>query len=741
MSLLLDHLWQSTAVLAVIGLLTMLFRSNGARVRHALWTGASTKFLLPFAGLLALGRYASRLLPSRPAAPPVLETLHNAVQPFSRETSFGSPAAVPSQSHLLIAVVALIWAVGVVAVCGIWLVRWRKLRSILRAARASDIAAPTTVMLSSTLLEPGLIGIVRPVLVLPEGIATVLSAAELQSVLAHEACHLRRRDNLTAALHMVVEALFWFWPPVWWLGARLIAERERACDEAVVAAGSDPQVYAESILKVCKLSISSPLACAAGVSGADLKQRVEEIMRNTVIARLNIPKKALLAFCAAAAVALPLALGLLKFPVAVAQTSTPHPGTEAALRRQIEGWENRQPVTADMDPGLIRATEEQRAAIQKHFDDFGALESITFFGNDSGNDVFRVEFEHASTVWTIGPLEHGKVSTIFFAPAVKRDDNAPSPGLADALRRELEGSLAGKPAYEIMSPDLQEATREQWSIISADAKELGAVRTIAFQNINAEGWDVYHVTFANGTATIKAEPLKDGKLEGLLHTDIQMTSQAQHPGTEASLRRYIESLERGQPNYEEMSPAMADVVRRQLPGILATIKPWGALKSISFKGGSPDGADVYDVTFEHGTAEWSIAPLDADGKVVRRGFRPTSSVNEANILPVHSEIVPGQSQHPGTEASLRRYLESLERGQPNYEEMPQPLADVVRRQLPEILAMIHRWGSLQSIVFKGVSPNGMDVYDVTFEHGTAEWQIAPLDADGKVVRRLFHQTS
>jgi preprotein translocase subunit SecD len=121
---------------------------------------------------------------------------------------------------------------------------------------------------------------------------------------------------------MLVEALFWFWPPVWWLGTRLIAERERACDEAVLAAGSDPQVYAESILKVCKFYVHSPLACASGVSGADLKQRMEDIMKNTVIARLNRPKKALLAASAAAMLALPLAAGVFTAPPALAQQST-----------------------------------------------------------------------------------------------------------------------------------------------------------------------------------------------------------------------------------------------------------------------------------------------------------------------------------------------------------------------------------------------------------------------------------
>lgn len=83
-----------------------------------------------------------------------------------------------------------------------------------------------------------------------------LTDAQLESVIAHELCHVRRHDNLAAALHMLVEAVFWFHPLVWWIGARLVDERERACDEEVVRLGSDPQIYAESILKVCEFTWS-----------------------------------------------------------------------------------------------------------------------------------------------------------------------------------------------------------------------------------------------------------------------------------------------------------------------------------------------------------------------------------------------------------------------------------------------------------------------------------------------------
>ena len=162
-------------------------------------------------------------------------------------------------------------------------------------------------------------GIVQPVIMLPQGIEQQLSPAELKAVLAHELCHWRRHDNLLAAVHMLVEALFWFFPLVWWLDARLNAERERACDESVLADGNDPQMYAEGILKVCRVYLQSPLTCVAGVSGAGLKNRIDTIMENKLILQLNAVRKFALSASAAAALGLPVMLGLAALPVAQMQ--------------------------------------------------------------------------------------------------------------------------------------------------------------------------------------------------------------------------------------------------------------------------------------------------------------------------------------------------------------------------------------------------------------------------------------
>jgi hypothetical protein len=94
-----------------------------------------------------------------------------------------------------------------------------------------------------------------------------------------------------------------------------------------------------------------------------------------------------------------------------------------------------------------------------------------------------------------------------------------------------------------------------------------------------------------------------------------------HPDREASVKRYVEPLEKGAPNYDEMAPAEAAEVRQELPQLLQLIAQMGALASVTYEHGTEDGADVYLVAFEHGQAEWTIGPLTPAGKVQNRLFR------------------------------------------------------------------------------------------------------------------------
>jgi uncharacterized protein (TIGR03435 family) len=153
------------------------------------------------------------------------------------------------------------------------------------------------------------------VLLLPAGLDTHLTPAQLDAVVAHELCHVRRRDNLTAAVHMVVEAVFWFHPLVWWIGARLVDERERACDEHVVRTLREPKVYAEGILEICKRYVESPVACVSGVTGSNLQRRIADIVQEHVGSQLTGARRVMIVVAAIAAIVLPFFAGMAMAPL------------------------------------------------------------------------------------------------------------------------------------------------------------------------------------------------------------------------------------------------------------------------------------------------------------------------------------------------------------------------------------------------------------------------------------------
>jgi hypothetical protein len=99
---------------------------------------------------------------------------------------------------------------------------------------------------------------------------------------------------------------------VWLIGARLVEEREHACDESVLARGKNPLEYAQAILKVCRLYFRSPLTCASGVSGANLDTRITAIMANRDIHDLDPGKMLLLASLGVLVIVTPLMTGGLK---------------------------------------------------------------------------------------------------------------------------------------------------------------------------------------------------------------------------------------------------------------------------------------------------------------------------------------------------------------------------------------------------------------------------------------------
>jgi bla regulator protein BlaR1 len=347
-----NHIWQSTIVGLAATVLALMLRNNGASVRYWIWFAAAMKFLVPFAALTAV----ANALPL-PQAPSVAIGALDAATVIFRSSTIPALRGTPSTF------VIIVWLLGTLVVLTRWAWQWQRLAAdarqsppmvdgvvhdtLRRIEREEGITSPTALVVSSYSVEPGVLGIRTPVLIWPRHLTAGLSDTHIEAILAHEVCHIVRRDNLLASAQMIVSAVFWFHPLVWWIGARLVDERERACDEHVLAPGRRAATYAESILETCRLCIASPVVNVAGVTGGGLKQRIVRIMKNEPSHPLDSRRKGALLIAALVLLLLPTAAGVsaclprrnsearLTLPKLIRETKPQY--TPRAMQEKVQG--------------------------------------------------------------------------------------------------------------------------------------------------------------------------------------------------------------------------------------------------------------------------------------------------------------------------------------------------------------------------------------------------------------------
>jgi bla regulator protein BlaR1 len=335
LSFLANHLWQSTALAAVAALLTLTMKDNRAETRFWVFLAASLKFTVPLSLVASISSYVHW-----PASVPtqIQSGILVAVEPFTPSPTSASlmppilhSPAPPAQSLASWpAVFIMVWLCGILVVMSLSYESSRRVRALAhrakrllvgpeveimeRLSRDQGLSRPVPIFESADIAEPGLFRIVEPILLLPANIGRHLDRMQLETIIAHELSHARRRDNLWAAAHRVVEALFWFHPMVWWLGKLLVDEREHACDEEVLQQGFEREAYAEAMVKVCELCLSSPFKCIAGIRGSDLKRRIEAVMMNRTSLHLSYSKKAVLVAAAVVPILSVVLAGSIRLP-------------------------------------------------------------------------------------------------------------------------------------------------------------------------------------------------------------------------------------------------------------------------------------------------------------------------------------------------------------------------------------------------------------------------------------------
>jgi beta-lactamase regulating signal transducer with metallopeptidase domain len=283
---------RSLLILVPAILLGFFLRHQSAALRHFLWTGALlSTFVLPIFSLL-LPPWAVLNLPAviepsskresdlqgASVASVSLVNSHSLENQVDRSTVPGlrSPALTTAAGTLTrkatggpenrwLLGLLLCWATGTGAaltplVCGWWQV-WRRCKrtpafddpcwlDVLESAkRELGVGRQVTLCRDTDTLVPATVGLMRPVILLPED-ANRWSAERRRLVLLHELAHIRRCDWLSQILGSFACAIYWFNPLAWFAAKQMRREQECACDDLVIACGTESRAYADELLSL-----------------------------------------------------------------------------------------------------------------------------------------------------------------------------------------------------------------------------------------------------------------------------------------------------------------------------------------------------------------------------------------------------------------------------------------------------------------------------------------------------------
>lgn len=147
------------------------------------------------------------------------------------------------------------------------------------------------IALSRTVAGPVVCGFLRPTVLLPYDLPSLLQPNQLQQVLIHECAHIRQHDQWVGLLQRFADTMFWLNPLMGWLNRELARAREEICDNYVLRRGEAAE-YAQTLLDLARtLPSFGRLPAELGLVGSkwNLEERVEELFseRRSFVTTLN----------------------------------------------------------------------------------------------------------------------------------------------------------------------------------------------------------------------------------------------------------------------------------------------------------------------------------------------------------------------------------------------------------------------------------------------------------------------
>jgi beta-lactamase regulating signal transducer with metallopeptidase domain len=309
---LLQFVWQGAVIGAVTALALTALRRSAADVRYVVASiGLALMLTLPV--VTGVQRYqALSAARQEPAVVPLTQNEPAIVRSISAPPAGRIELPAPTLTSTarervadgiaslrierMLPPLMLVWVAGVVLLSLRLLTGWlwvQRLRTHgvsaaddatrrvgARIARRLHISRAVT-LLESTLVDvPTVIGFLKPVVLLPASALAGLTAQQLEAILAHELAHIRRHDYVVNLLQTLVETVLFYHPAVWWVSRRIRIERENCCDDLAVSLCGDPVAYATALadLEALRSGPAPDHHIAMAATGGSLLLRVRRLL-------------------------------------------------------------------------------------------------------------------------------------------------------------------------------------------------------------------------------------------------------------------------------------------------------------------------------------------------------------------------------------------------------------------------------------------------------------------------------
>jgi TonB family protein len=285
--LLVQSAWRGSIVLLAGFAAAAGLRRASAAVRHFVWTAAMAAMVVLPVALFVAPKWSWRVATTEPARAAVVVSQQQAGAVLK---ATGAP---PTTSDWLLG----LWVIGCAVVGARFLLgagraSWMAPRAaearhagamLEELRRALGIRRRVRVLESADAPMPLTWGILRPVVLLPEG-AGQWPPARLRTVLLHELVHVGRLDLLAQAIAQAACCLYWFHPLAWMAARQLRKERERACDDAVLSRGMAAPDYAGHLMDLVRELAATRRRwedAPAMAEASDLESRVRGLLDGT----------------------------------------------------------------------------------------------------------------------------------------------------------------------------------------------------------------------------------------------------------------------------------------------------------------------------------------------------------------------------------------------------------------------------------------------------------------------------